>query len=97
MSVASSRVNGSTYRGGDRKSPEQQQDAGYSREYGSNDDYQAYQQYPEDQSQLDDGTEIEEIVEEAVEEVGDLDPESKKDFGSAYQQLVEKVSHDPLH
>jgi len=98
VSVASSRVNDSTYRGGDRysKSPQQQEDAGHSREYESG-GYQGYQDYQDDNSEYNDGTEIEEIVEEAVEEVGDLDPEARKDFHSAYQQLVEKVSHDPTH
>jgi len=35
------------------------------------------------------------IVEERVEEVGDIsDPEQSKDFQAAYNKLVEKVSHD---
>lgn len=37
-------------------------------------------------------------MEETYEEVGEIhDPESKKDFQAAYEQLVEKVSHDQNH
>lgn len=44
---------------------------------------------------MQDGSEIEQIVEEIQEEVGDIgDPEWQKDFSVAYQKLIEKVSHD---
>ncbi len=48
-----------------------------------------------DQSNYEEGAEIEQIIEEVQEEVGDIgDPETQRDFSVAYQKLIEKVSHD---
>ena len=48
-----------------------------------------------DQSNYEEGSEIEQIIEEVQEEVGDIgDPEEQRDFSVAYQKLIEKVSHD---
>lgn len=51
--------------------------------------------YEMDQSNAEDASEIEQIIEETTEEVGDIgDPEKWRDFKDAYERLIEKVSHD---
>ncbi len=92
VSHASSRINDSSYVPNqmieDRGQDQDYQYQGYS---GAKDNQEYYEQ---DQS----NSEIEQIVEETYEEVGEIhDPESKKDFQAAYEQLVEKVSHDQNH
>jgi hypothetical protein len=48
-----------------------------------------------DQSHAEEGSEIEQIIEETYEEVGDIgDPEKRSDFKDAYDKLIEKVSQD---
>lgn len=47
-----------------------------------------------DQSEGQDGSEIEKIVDETFEEVKDLDPEKRRDFNEAYERLVEKITYD---
>lgn len=82
VSYASSRVHDSTY------VPNQ----GHHNNFNAKDD--GYDRYEDDQYGSQQDGEIEEIVEETYQEVGDIDPEHKKDFGSAYDQLIEKISHD---
>ena len=94
VSYASSRVNSSTYVPNQghqeaRGNPRYSQTKDGQHNYQGFDDQYGSGQYEEE------GSEIQQIVEETYEEVGDItDPEQKKDFGSAYDQLVEKISHD---
>lgn len=99
VSHNSSRMNDSSYVPNNQMENNQDnndQNYGYSNDNNYN-DYQGYGNEHQDQSNGE-GSEIEQIIEETYEEVGEIhDPESKKDFQSAYEQLVEKVSHDQNH
>ncbi len=78
VSHASSRMNDSSYAPG--RDSHYGADPGYQQKDYRGQDYQGYQDYPEDQSPGE-GSEIEQIVEETYEEVGDIqDPEKQPDF-----------------
>ena len=63
---------------------------GGNQEYGDQYEEEDYDDYHQEE-----GSEMEQIVEERFEEVGEIsDPEKRKDFKDAYNQLVEKVSQD---